>query len=222
MKDSCSRINRFTRSNIGTTQEAILEFIHEFIEANGYPPAVREICEGTGIRSTSTVHSHLKKLTESGKLNYDSGRRRAISINADDYPQQNERRNDNVINIPLLGSVAAGIPILAQQNIETTLPFPSEFIRGSEGLFMLKVRGDSMIEAAILDGDHVIVRKQNSALPGDIVVALIDDEATVKTFKIIDGLPYLKPENPSYNLIPFYKENCSVIGKVVGVFRASV
>lgn len=87
---------------------------------------------------------------------------------------------------------------------------------------MLKVRGDSMIEAAILDGDHVIVRKQNSALPGDIVVALIDDEATVKTFKIIDGLPYLKPENPSYNLIPFYKENCSVIGKVVGVFRASV
>ena len=223
MNEPNRRKNHFTRSNISDTQESILSYIQSFLEINGYPPSVREICEGTGVRSTSTVHAHLRKLNESGRLNYDAGRRRAISINSEagnPSPVTNDDRK--VINIPLVGTVAAGVPLLAQENIETTLPFPADFIRGSSDVFVLKVRGDSMVDAAILDGDYVIVRKQQSAHPEDIVVALFDDEATVKTFKLIEGLPYLKPENPKYDLIPFNNENNHIIGKVVGVFRNSM
>ena len=222
MSDPSIRKNSFTRSNIGTTQDKILYHIQSFIDDNGYPPSVREICEGTGIRSTSTVHAHLKRLTETGRLNYDSGRRRAISINSEEHSEHNDPGSERILNIPLVGTVAAGVPILAEQNIETTLPFPADFIRGSEDVFALKVRGDSMTDAAILDGDYVIVRKQHSAHPEDIVVAMIDDEATVKTFKSINGVPFLKPENPKYDLIPFYNENSSIIGKVIGVFRNSI
>lgn len=211
--------NKFTRSNINETGEKILNFISIFISEQGYSPTVREICEGTGIKSTSTAHAHLKKLNDSGHINYDSGVRRAISVNNDETKQNYP---DSVINLPLVGTVAAGTPILATQNIETTLPFPSEFIKGEKDIYLLKVRGDSMIDASILDGDYVIVRKQSSATPGDIVVALIDDEATVKTFKMIEGKPFLKPENSKYNLIPIYNENSFIIGKVIGLFRSSI
>jgi repressor LexA len=214
--------NKFTRANVSGTLDIIYEFIHEYMMENGYPPSVRDICQGTGIKSTSTVHAHLKRLQETGKLDYASGRRRAISLSDYDYIKEPEFQHGNVINLPLIGTVTAGTPILAQENIECTLPFPSDFIRGSEDVFMLKVRGDSMVDAAILDGDYVIVRKQNAAQPGDIVVALIYDEATVKTFKIIKGIPYLKPENPKYDLIPFYNENNAILGKVIGLFRGTV
>jgi repressor LexA len=214
--------NRFTRANVNGTLDSIYEYIHTFMMENGYPPSVRDICQGTGIKSTSTVHAHLKRLQETGKLDYASGRRRAISLNDHEYSRDPEILHSNVINLPLIGTVTAGAPILAQENIECTFPFPSDLIRGSEDVFMLKVRGDSMEDAAILDGDYVIVRRQNAAQPGDIVVALIYDEATVKTFKIIKGLPYLKPENPKYDLIPFYDENNAILGKVIGLFRGSV
>ncbi len=223
MIDPGKRKNNFTRSNFSETQECIVSYILLFLEENGYPPSVREICEGTGVRSTSTVHAHLRKLNESGKLNYDAGRRRAISINTGSgYPDILHSDDNKVINIPLVGTVAAGTPLLAQENIEATLPFPADFIRGSDDVFILKVRGDSMIDAAILDGDFVIVRKQHSALPQDIVVALLGDEATVKTFKVINGSPFLKPENPKYDLIPISNENDRIIGKVIGVFRNSL
>ena len=131
--NSPQKKNNFTRSNINDTQMKIFEYIQIFLSENGYSPTVRDICEGTGIRSTSTVHAHLKRLRESGKLNYDAGRRRAISINSDNAPTD-YFETGNVINLPLVGTVAAGTPILAHENIETTLPFPAEFIKGMEGV----------------------------------------------------------------------------------------
>jgi repressor LexA len=212
----------FTKATIDTTLNKIYDYIIEFIDNEGYPPSVRDICKGTGIRSTSTVHSHLKRLQESGKLDYTAGRRRAISIN-DDLGKHHEAFEDiSIIHLPLVGLITAGAPILAQENIERTLPFPSDFFKNKGDVFVLQVRGDSMEEAAILDGDYVIIQKQNTARLGDYIVALIEDEATVKTLVKIDGKPYLKPENPKYDPIPFYSENCQILGKVIGVFRGNI
>ncbi len=216
----------FTRSTIDSTLDKVYDYIIDFMGINGYPPSVRDICKGTGLKSTSTVHSHIKRLQDSGKLDYASGRRRAISITEAYKPARDaawgEDHSANVTHLPLIGTVTAGSPILAQQNIERTLPFPSGFFDKKGDVFALRVSGDSMMDAAILDGDYVIVRKQNTANFGDYIVAMIEDEATVKTFAKIDGKTYLQPENPRYDPIPFYSENCQILGKVVGVFRGSV
>lgn len=208
---------KFSKSNVNRTAETVYEFIVEYTNDYGYPPSIRDICKGTGIKSTSTVHAHIQRLKESGKLNYSPGLKRAITIK-DNSPVADE----DVTMMPLLGTVTAGAPILAQENIETLLPFPSDYFGNKGEVFALKVKGDSMQESAILDGDIAIVRKQSTADYGDVIVALIDDEATVKTFIKLEGKPFLKPENSNYDLIPFHSENCTIIGKVIGVFRGNI
>jgi len=205
---------RFTRSNVDDTINQIYDFIVDYIRHEGYPPAVRDICAGVGIRSTSTIHGHLKRLQQSGRIEYSTGKRRAITI-----PDDN---SEKVVHLPVVGQVTAGVPILATENIERMLPFPADFFSDDGDVFALKVRGSSMIGAAILDGDYVIVRRQSSASLGDIIVALVEDEATVKTLANIDGKIVLKPENPSFSPIPFDRADCQVLGKVCGVFRVSV
>ncbi len=204
---------RFTRSNVDDTVNQIYNFIVDYIKHEGFPPAVRDICAGIGIRSTSTIHGHLKRLQQSGRIEYSAGKRRAITIP--------EIEGEKVIHLPVVGQVTAGVPILAEQNIERMLPFPADFFSANGDVFALKVRGSSMVGAAILDGDYVIVRRQNAANLGDIIVALIDDEATVKTLANIDGKIVLKPENPEFSPIPFDRSDCQVLGKVCGVFRVS-
>lgn len=205
---------RFTRSNVDDTINQIYDYIVSYIRSEGYPPAVRDICAGVGIRSTSTIHGHLKRLQLSGRIEYSAGKRRAITIP--------EIEHERVVHLPVIGSVAAGVPIMATQNIERVLPFPADFFSDDGDVFALKVRGSSMIGAAILDGDYVIVRRQSSANLGDIIVASVEDEATVKTFANIDGKIVLRAENPAFSPIPFDHENCQVLGKVCGVFRVSL
>ncbi|MBP7402512.1 MAG: transcriptional repressor LexA [Clostridia bacterium] len=202
---------KFTRGNIDETVDLVYRYIAEYIDENGYPPSVRDICQGVGIHSTSTIHGHLKRLNDSGRIEYAAGKRRAITIPA--------RQAVQVINMPVVGTVAAGVPLLAEQNIERVLPFPADFIGKTEDSFALKVRGDSMIDAAILDGDYVLVRRQQDADSGDIVVALLEDEATVKTLVKEKGRIYLQPENAAYRPIPFEGDQCRILGKVVGIFR---
>ena len=202
---------RFTRANVDDTVHLVYQFIVSYIRENGYPPAVRDICSGVGIRSTSTIHGHLKRLQESGRIEYTTGKRRAITIP--------DHQDEKPVYLPVVGQVTAGVPILAEENIERSLPFPSDYFSADEQVFALRVRGDSMIEAAILDKDYVIVRKQNNAIPGDIVVAMIGDEATVKRLANLDGKMVLKPENPAYEPIPFDTPYCQILGKVCGVFR---
>ena len=205
--------NRFTRSNLDQTLELIYEYIVEHIKKEGYPPSVREICTGVGIKSTSTIHSHLKRLQDLGRIEYTPGKRRAIIVP--------DLQNDNITNLPVLGTITAGIPILAEQNIERTLPFSSDLFTNGEH-FVLKVRGDSMINAHILNGDYVIVRRQNAAALGQIIVARIGEEATVKTLTSQDGRMFLRPENPSFAPIPFDNEDCQILGIVTGLFRSSM
>ena len=205
---------RFTRSNVDDTVNRIYNFIVSYIREEGFPPAVRDICAGVGIRSTSTIHGHLKRLQDAGRIDYSAGKRRAITIP--------EIEGERVVHLPVVGQVTAGVPILATENIERVLPFPADFFSDNGDVFALKVRGDSMIGAAILDGDFVIVRRQNTANLGDIIVALVEDEATVKTLANIDGKVVLRPENPAFNPLPFDRADCQVLGKVCGVFRVSL
>jgi len=205
---------RFTRSNVDDTVNKIYAFIVDYIRQEGFPPAVRDICAGVGIKSTSTIHGHLKRLQQSGRIEYTTGKRRAITISENDASK--------AVQLPVVGQVTAGVPILAEQNIERTLPFPADFFSSDGDVFALKVRGSSMIGAAILDGDYVIVRRQNAANNGDIIVALVADEATVKTLSHIDGKVFLKPENPAFSPIPFDRADCQILGKVCGVFRVSL
>ena len=205
---------RFTRANVDDTVNLVYAFIVNYIRDKGYPPAVRDICAGIGIRSTSTIHGHLKRLQESGRIAYSSGKRRAITI-----PDQQEEK---AVYLPVVGQVTAGVPILAEENIERSLPFPADFFSDSSDVFALRVRGDSMTGAAILNNDYVIVRRQSNARPGDIIVALVGDEATVKTLANVDGKMVLMPENPAYSPIPFDTPECQVLGKVCGVFRTGI
>jgi len=202
---------RFTRSNLDQTIELVFEFLVEHIRKEGYPPSVREICTGVGVKSTSTIHSHLKRLQDQGRILYSPGKRRAIIV-----PELND---DNVTNLPVVGTITAGLPILAVENIERTLPFSSDMYT-PEDHFVLKVRGDSMMNAHILNGDYVVVRKQNAAAIGQIIVARIGEEATVKTLRSIDGHMFLQPENPAYSPIPFDQEDCQILGIVAGLFRS--
>lgn len=204
----------FTRATVDQTTDVVYQYIVDYINDNGFPPSVRDICKGVGVKSTSTVHNHLKRLVESGKIEMKSGKRRAISVPA--LEMSRER------TVPLLGKVTAGLPILAVQNVECELPLPSLYFPDSEEIFALSVRGDSMKNAAILDGDIVFVRKQPTAELGQIVVALIDSEATVKRLVRENNHIFLKPENPAYPLIPFEDESYRILGIVRGVFRPSL
>ena len=197
---------------ISAKQKEILEYIKGEILSKGYPPAVREICEAVDLKSTSSVHSHLETLEKNGYIRRDPTKPRAIEILDDDF---NLTRRE-VVNVPIVGHVAAGEPILATENIENYFPIPVEYMPNEE-TFMLKVKGESMINAGIFNGDNVLVKTQPNAENGDIVVALVDDSATVKTFYKEDGYYRLQPENDTMD--PIIVKECSILGKVFGVFR---
>ena len=201
-----------SQGKITDKQKEILEYIKEMILKKGYPPAVREICEAVHLKSTSSVHSHLEHLEKNGYIRRDPTKPRTIEILDDDFALT--RRE--VVNVPVIGTVAAGTPILAEQNIEDYLPIPAEMLPNKE-VFMLKVKGNSMIEAGIYSGDKVIVAKQPDAENGDKVVALVDDSATVKTFYKENGHFRLQPENSTMD--PIILDHVEILGKVIGLFR---
>lgn len=201
-----------SKGKISTKQAEILEYIKSQIINRGYPPAVREICEAVHLKSTSSVHSHLETLEKNGYIRRDPTKPRAIEIVDDEF---NLTRRE-IVNIPLIGNVAAGEPIFAEQNIEGYFPLLSEDMPSGEA-FMLKVRGESMINVGIYDGDQIIVHKQNTANNGDLVVALVDDSATVKTFYKENGHYRLQPENDSME--PILVDHVEILGKVAGLFR---
>jgi repressor LexA len=195
-------------------QQQILDFIRQTIETKGYPPSVREIGEAIGLSSSSTVHGHLDKLGKLGLLRRDPTKPRAIEV----VGQRFNRERSRTMTIPVIGRVTAGQPILAQEHVEDQFPLPVDFVRADEKeLFFLKVQGDSMVDAGILDGDWVLVRQQETARNGEIVVALIEDEATVKRFFKEQGQIRLQPENRFMD--PIIVPDAKVLGKVVGVIR---
>lgn len=206
-------------------QQEILDYVNKCVSENGYPPSVREICTAVGFKSTSTVHAYLQKLTDNGILQKDPTKPRAIKV----LNKSKSTRASTVgekegyytpremVDIPVVGKVAAGQPILAVENIMDTFPLPVDFVQNSDA-FMLRVQGDSMIEAGILDKDFVLVRQQSIANNGDIVVALIGDEATCKTFFKEKDHIRLQPENSRLEPI-ILKNNVAILGKVIGVFR---
>lgn len=197
---------------ISNKQKEILEYIKQEILNKGYPPAVREICEAVGLKSTSSVHSHLETLEKNGYIRRDPTKPRAIEIMDDSF---NLTRRE-VVNVPIIGRVAAGEPLLAVENVENYFPIPAEFLPNEE-TFMLNVKGESMINAGIYDGDQILVQKQSNARNGEMVVALVEDSATVKTFYKEDGYYRLQPENDTMD--PIIVPDCTVLGKVIGVFR---
>ena len=197
---------------ISAKQQEILEYIKETILKKGYPPSVREICEAVQLKSTSSVHSHLETLEENGYIRRDPTKPRTFEILDDSY---NLTRRE-MVNVPMLGSVAAGQPILAQENIENYFPIPAELLPNQQ-TFMLRVKGDSMINAGIFNGDQIIVAQQETAENGDIVVALLDDSATVKRFFREEGHIRLQPENDAME--PILAESVQVLGKVIGLMR---
>lgn len=194
-------------------QEQILDYLKECILKKGYPPAVREICDAVNLKSTSSVHSHLETLEKKGYIRRDPTKPRAIEICDESF----QMVRTELVSIPIVGQIAAGTPILAEQNIEGYFPIPSEYIPHGES-FALRVRGDSMINAGIFNGDQIFVNACNTADNGDIVVALIEDSATVKTFYKENGHIRLQPENDTME--PIIVDDCAILGKVYGVFRS--
>ena len=197
---------------ISSKQLEILEYIKSEILRVGYPPAVREICEAVNLKSTSSVHSHLETLEKNGYIRRDPTKPRAIEIIDDSF---NLTRRE-VVNVPMVGRVAAGEPILAEQNISDYFPIPMEYMPNNE-TFMLTVKGESMVNVGIYDGDYVLVEKRETASNGEIIVALVDDSATVKTFYKENGYFRLQPENDYMD--PIIVPHCEILGKVIGVFR---
>lgn len=200
------------QGKISKKQKEILEYIKSQILERGYPPAVREICEAVNLKSTSSVHSHLETLEKNGYIHRDPTKPRAIEILDDTF---NLTRRE-MVNVPIVGRVAAGEPILAQENVENYFPIPTEFMPNNQ-TFLLKVKGESMINAGILDGDMVLVEQTPSASNGEMVVALIEDGATVKTFYKEEGIFRLQPENDTMD--PIIVQEVTILGKVIGVFR---
>ena len=200
------------QDKITAKQTEILEYIKECVLKKGYPPSVREICEAVNLKSTSSVHSHLATLEEKGYIRRDPTKPRTIEIIDEEF---NPARRE-LVNIPVVGTVAAGQPILAEENISDYFPVPADILPNAD-VFMLEVKGESMINAAILNGDKLNVRIQNTAENGDKVVALLDDSATVKTFYKEDGHYRLQPENDSMD--PIIADHVQILGKVVGVIR---
>ena len=189
-------------------QKKILDFIRREIEEKGYPPSVREICAAVGLKSTSTVHAHLNNLEKKGLIRRDSTKPRALEVLDNSVPRGR--------SVPLVGKVTAGLPILATQNIEDYLTLPQSML-GHDELFCLRVQGESMIGAGIFDGDILVVRRQETIENGEIAVAMIDDEATVKRIFYEDGRVRLQPENPTME--PFYADEVAILGKVTDLFR---
>jgi repressor LexA len=200
--------------DLSKKQLEVLSFIKKEIYKKGYPPSVREICDAVKLKSTSTVHGHLERLERKGYIRRDPTKPRAIEVLDDSGSLLSKKE---MVELPIVGRVTAGIPILAEENVEDYFPVPVEFV-GNSDAFMLTVKGDSMINAGIFDGDFVIVRQQSVAKNGDIVVALLNDEATVKTFYKEKDYFRLQPENPY--LMPIITKELSILGKVIGVFRA--
>ena len=197
---------------ISAKQQEILDFMKQEILNKGYPPTVRDNCEAVNLKSTSSVHSHLETLEKNGYIHRDPTKPRAIEIIDDNF---NLTRRE-VVNVPIVGRVAAGEPILAVENIENYFPIPAEFMPNQD-TFMLRVKGESMINAGILDGDLIVVMKQDTARNGDMVVALVDDSATVKTFYKEGDHIRLQPENDTMD--PIIVPNCEILGKVFANFR---
>lgn len=191
-------------------QNEVYNFIKLQIKEKGYPPSVREICKAVGLSSTSSVHCHLKRLEKEGLIRRDSTKTRAIEIVDPTIKKE-------VINVPIVGTITAGSPILAIENIEDIFPLPIDYVKNNKDLFMLRVSGESMIEAGILDGDLAIIQKTDSAENGDIVVALIENEATLKRFFKESSYIRLQPENR--NMKPLILDDCKVLGKLAGIYR---
>ena len=195
----------------GDTQAKILAYIEKATLQKGYPPSVREICDATGLKSTSTVHGHLIRLEKKGLLYRDSMKPRAISV-----PSDHQMYRTEMINVPIVGRVSAGSPLLATENIEDYIALPQSMLGEGEH-YVLGVRGESMIEAGIMDGDYVVVRKQPTAYNGDIVVAMVEDDATVKRFYRENGHFRLQPENSTME--PIIVPEVTILGKVVSLYR---
>ncbi|MDO5040411.1 transcriptional repressor LexA [Clostridium sp.] len=193
-------------------QSQIYEFLKNYTENKGYPPSVREICEAVSLKSTSTVHGHLKRLEKKGLIKRDPTKPRALEIIEFLQPKR------EMINIPIVGNITAGTPILATENIEDTFTLPLDFIKHNNELFMLRVSGNSMINAGINDGDLAIIEKTQHASNGDIVVALIDDSSTIKRFFKENDHIRLQPENDA--MLPMIVDDCKILGKLVGIFRS--
>lgn len=214
------------KEKITKRQQQAFDFICTFTAAHGYPPSVREIGTAIGLSSPSTVHSHLHKLEEAGYIKRDPNKPRTIEIcedaktRAKQSPKLVEVKQDvntNTVTLPLVGRVAAGLPILAEQNVEEVMTLPTNVV-GDSSSFILRVRGESMINAGIFDGDYIVVREQHDAHNGEIVVALIEDSATVKTFYREKDRIRLQPENDTME--PIYVMNPTILGRVTGLFRS--
>lgn len=193
-------------------QSDIYKFLKNYTENKGYPPSVREICEAVSLKSTSTVHGHLKRLEKKGLIRRDPSKPRALEIAELSTPKK------EMISIPIVGKITAGLPILATENVEDTFSLPLDFIKHDKELFMLRVSGQSMIKAGINDKDLAIIERCNDAVNGEIVVALIDDSATIKRFFKEENHIRLQPENDTMD--PIIVDDCSILGKLVGIFRA--
>ena len=198
---------------ISAKQREILEYIKSEILSRGYPPAVRGICEAVNLKSTSSVHSHLETLEKNGFIRRDPTKPRAIEICDDNF----QMVRTEMASLPVIGTVAAGTPILAEENIDSYFPVPAEIVPNGEPSFVLKVKGDSMINAGIFNGDQIFVQQCSTAKNGDTIVALIDDSATVKTFYKEKDHIRLQPENDDMD--PIIVNECQILGKVFGVFR---
>ena len=197
-------------------QIQILEFIKKETRTKGYPPSVREICTAVDLKSTSSVHGHLEKIEKRGYIRRDPTKPRAIEI-LDKSTDLTLYAKKEVVDVPIVGSVTAGEPILAIENIEDTFPLPANFLKGANNPFMLRVKGESMINAGIFDGDFILVHQQNTANNGDIVIALLNQEATVKRFFKEKDFIRLQPENDQ--MAPILTKEVAILGKVIGLFR---
>ena len=197
---------------LSAKQKEILEYIKDEILKKGYPPTVREICEKVNLRSTSSVHAHLSTMERNGFIRRDPTKPRAIEICDDSF----QVVRTDMTSLPVIGDIAAGQPLLAQENIQSYFPVPAEYVPSGES-YVLRVRGEAMINAGIFDGDYIFINSCNTASNGDIVVALIDDSATVKTFYKEKDHIRLQPENDSMD--PIIVNDCMILGKVFGVFR---
>lgn len=218
-RQSRNRPDRIAEGQISDRQRQVLEHIKSTVSERGYPPSVREIGEAVGLSSPSTVHSHLASLVKAGLIRRDPTKPRAIEVlTTESAVEPAPRQRDDIQDVPVVGRIAAGRPILATEQVEDVMPLPTELV-GNDPVFMLTVKGDSMIEAGILDGDLVVVRRQDDATDGQIVAALVDDEeATVKRLYRRDGKVILESENPAYEPMVFDRD-VRIIGKVVSVLR---
>ena len=216
------RVRRKKDGTLNKREQAILKAIENSVEKKGYAPSVREIGKEVGLSSTATVHAYLARLQKEGYIRKEDNKGRTLKLLKGSNGQKIEKAKKDfylekeLVDVPLVGKITAGAPILAVENVTDTFPIPIDFVGNSDS-FMLTVRGESMIEAGILDGDYILVRKQNNAVNGEIVVALIEDEATVKTFYKEKDHIRLQPENSTMD--PIIVPNCNILGKVIGVFR---